>query len=588
MAEQERTEIKSIDWREVFDFPHLFRTFRLAIHPSKLIIALGAIILCYLAGGFLDIVWGPQVYHKEIDHFVASPNLSSFRQQARERRYSAYRDRYHLIRDYDIEEDRKDAKKVARRPAKSAPLLYEAAYKEYEKNLTAAENDYKKNLKIAEDTEEAEEESDEEPGAEAVSMTAEKARESYLAAIALAETQLLREYQAVEQAVGRPIWESFSSYMSQKFNAGIRSILTAKFAGGVLSPAAESQKGVVAHLRDALLAVFWLIVCCPVNFIIMVVLLLIIWAVAGGAICRIAALQAARDEKIALKQALKFSGGKFLSFLFAPIIPLAILFVISIFLWLGGLVGAIPYVGEILVGLLFFLTIMAGFVMTLILLGCIGGFNMMYPTIAVEGSDSFDAISRSFSYVYSRPWRTGFYTLVLAVYGAACYLFVRFFAYLLLQIIHVTVDTGMSFFGLIDGSRPGMTKLAAMWQSPMFTDLTRPILYSRLSGTEAVAAFIINLWVLLIVGMVLAFIISFYFSGHTVMYYLLRRKVDATDMEDVFVEEEEEPLLPEQPAEEEGAEEKEEEKSEEAEQGPEEKEGEEEKSKDEEKEEKKD
>ena len=41
--------------------------------------------------------------------------------------------------------------------------------------------------------------------------------------------------------------------------------------------------------------------------------------------------------------------------------------------------------------------------MTLILLGLTGGFNLMYPTIAVEGSDSFDAISRSFSYVYARP-----------------------------------------------------------------------------------------------------------------------------------------------------------------------------------------
>ena len=53
----------------------------------------------------------------------------------------------------------------------------------------------------------------------------------------------------------------------------------------------------------------------------------------------------------------------------------------------------------------------AGFVMTITLFGTIGGFNLMYPTIAVEGSDSFDAITRSFSYVYARPWRMLFYTL---------------------------------------------------------------------------------------------------------------------------------------------------------------------------------
>ena len=38
--------------------------------------------------------------------------------------------------------------------------------------------------------------------------------------------------------------------------------------------------------------------------------------------------------------------------------------------------------------------------------GTVGGFGLMYPTVAVEGSDSFDAISRSFSYVFARPWRS--------------------------------------------------------------------------------------------------------------------------------------------------------------------------------------
>ena len=63
--------------------------------------------------------------------------------------------------------------------------------------------------------------------------------------------------------------------------------------------------------------------------------------------------------------------------------------------------------------------------MTLVALGTAGGFNLMYPTIAVEGSDSFDAISRSFSYIYARPWRMIWYTMVAIVYGALTFLFVR-------------------------------------------------------------------------------------------------------------------------------------------------------------------
>mgnify|MGYP006158310279 CR=1 FL=1 len=49
------------------------------------------------------------------------------------------------------------------------------------------------------------------------------------------------------------------------------------------------------------------------------------FAVFGGAISRIAAVQVARDEKISVRQALRFSLNKLLSFVFAPVIPLIIL-----------------------------------------------------------------------------------------------------------------------------------------------------------------------------------------------------------------------------------------------------------------------
>ena len=42
MADEAAT-VRSIDWRELFPFTNLFRAFRVAIHPSKLIIALVAL-----------------------------------------------------------------------------------------------------------------------------------------------------------------------------------------------------------------------------------------------------------------------------------------------------------------------------------------------------------------------------------------------------------------------------------------------------------------------------------------------------------------------------------------------------------------
>src|SRR4051794_19804367 len=49
--------IRGIDWKATFPFVSLFRGFRVAIHPSKLILALIALLLIFLGGKFLDACW---------------------------------------------------------------------------------------------------------------------------------------------------------------------------------------------------------------------------------------------------------------------------------------------------------------------------------------------------------------------------------------------------------------------------------------------------------------------------------------------------------------------------------------------------
>ena len=123
---------------------------------------------------------------------------------------------------------------------------------------------------------------------------------------------------------------------------------------------------------------------------------------------------------------MRFSTGKFVSFLSAPLIPAAVVGVIVLataaVMLLLSLVGKVPYLGwvtDVGTGLVFAVALLGGFVMALTLLGLVGGVSLMYPTIAAEGTDSFDAISRSFSYLFARPWRLLFYALVGLAYGAA-------------------------------------------------------------------------------------------------------------------------------------------------------------------------
>jgi hypothetical protein len=290
---------------------------------------------------------------------------------------------------------------------------------------------------------------------------------------------------------------------------------------------------------------WWMVTTFKWYSLIYVVVSLAIWAVLGGAICRIAALHAAREEKISLVSAVKFGTSKFMSFFAAPLLPLAIIVFIGLVVALVAFVAAlVPYAGEWFVGIFFLLALIAGAVMAFLTIGLVGGAPLMWPTIAVEGSDSFDAISRSFSYIFNRPFRYGLYWLAAAIHGTICYFFVRLFAFLTLRGTHTWAGWGMRL-----SARPeyadGAGKLHVMWAPPTFDTFHGPMQTEAMSASESAAAWVLALWVYLVIGLVLAFVICYFFSAATNIYMLLRRKVDATDLDDVYVEELEEQPEPE-------------------------------------------
>ena len=79
-----------------------------------------------------------------------------------------------------------------------------------------------------------------------------------------------------------------------------------------------------------------------VYFVLFGILFLIVWAIFGGAIARIAAVHVAREEKLSIRHALRFSSGKFLSFVFAPVIPLVIILFVGLVVAFGGLLVNLP------------------------------------------------------------------------------------------------------------------------------------------------------------------------------------------------------------------------------------------------------
>jgi hypothetical protein len=303
----------------------------------------------------------------------------------------------------------------------------------------------------------------------------------------------------------------------------------ATFQASVDSVFALDIPGVVKNVACYFKAAEWALRHHFIYCIIFFVIYLAVISIAGGAICRIAALQFARGEKPGLTEALRFSTKRFTSFFLAPLTPIGIIIVPVVFIFILGLMGNIPRVGELIIGISIPLALISGALITVVLIGMFAGFNLMYPAVAYDGSDCFDSISRSFSYVYTKPWRMGFYTTIAAVYGAISYTFVRFFAFILLLATHLLLELGV----WVENSEK-VCKFTAIWPKPTFMKLISYKDVVATNWTESVAAFLIYLFLLAVVGLVVSFIISFYFSANTIIYSLMRYKVDNTAFEDIY------------------------------------------------------
>jgi hypothetical protein len=326
--------------------------------------------------------------------------------------------------------------------------------------------------------------------------------------------EYIKDYR--EKSRGTGVFSTLWHFTAATFQASVDSVFDLKI------------KGVGKNIKDYFKAAGWALRHHFLYCIIFFIIYLCVISIAGGAICRIAALQFARGEKPGLTEALRFSTQRFTSFFLAPLTPLGIIIVPVVFIFILGLIGNIPWAGELIIGISMPLALIAGALITVVLIGMFAGFNLMFPAIAYDGSDCFDSISRSFSYVYAKPWRMGFYTTIAAVYGAISYTFVRLFAFILLFATHLFLELGI-WVKIED-----VSKLTAIWPKPALTKLIDYSDITTTNWTESVAAFLVYLFLLAVLGLVVSFIISFYFSANTIIYSLMRYKVDNTALEDMY------------------------------------------------------
>ena len=600
----EQQELRKIDWAQTFGFTYIFKSFKMAVHPSKIALCLMAIVVVFLVGWTMDQFWsasGQYVREGEIyahfsqpkSHFNAAKerwlksrldNAAGMMIQAEEQYQYLESYKAKLPRGYlkdaflDVLADRN--KEVLPAEPKMEQLKEDYNYEELlGKVIDRLDDETEERIVpiLAEAKQKALEDIGEFVAEEETEGKATQARlETQLAdhmglamqAITKRKLEVVRE---VQQIRGAKIFASLLEYERRCINNSLWAVRHGNIFGGttdyrnkraakaitpmtatvsqipeVTTPlSAGDRPGFFYWCLLAFHGIVWL--ACEHWIYATIFLLVSLAAVAffGGAVHRVSALHFTREEKISITQAMRFSYSKFLSYFTAPLIPLAVILGVGVtILTVGGLIGSIPGFGSIFMGLFFFVALAFGLIIAFLLIGLVAGAPLMYPTIAVEGSDSFDAISRSFSYVFARPWRSALYGLVALIYGTVTYLFVRLFVCVAMMATHLFVSWGVIGGG--ERLHVDADKLDIMWPAPTYDSLTGPAGWESMGTGTALGAWLMGVWVFLLAATVLAYLLSFSACSTTVIYCLLRRKVDATDLDDVYVEDLQGEAAPEQ------------------------------------------
>ncbi len=283
-----------------------------------------------------------------------------------------------------------------------------------------------------------------------------------------------------------------------------------------------------------------------------------VWAFFGGVITRLAAVQLSAKERSTLMQAVKFVTSRYLSYILSPIVPLGVIAAIVIGLFLYGLIALIPIVGDLVFyGLLFPVILLGGIAMAFVVLG-LAGYPLMYCTISSEGSDTFDAVSRSYNYVFQAPWTYIWYSFCALLYGAAISFVVIFVGCLTVVMGKWAVGSAAGVT-TVESRRPdflfiyapeslGWKELMlkgsplAVKQDPVTNKISdvsersakeyRDSMYWWNYAGAGMASF----WMVFVFLLMIGFSYSYFWTAYTMVYLQLRKKLDDVEVDDVYVD----------------------------------------------------
>jgi len=291
-------------------------------------------------------------------------------------------------------------------------------------------------------------------------------------------------------------------------------------------------------------------------FLLMVVWTLAVWSLFGGAITRMAAVEIARREKVGMVDAVKFAYRRWVSYFSAPVFPLIFVAFLVLLMILFGIFHLVPGLGELVNGALWILALILGLLMAIVLIGLVG-WPMMSATVSAEGTDSWEAVSRSYSYIFQAPWHYLWYAILAVLYGAVLVFFVGLVGSMTVYLSRWAF--AQVPFSEMENREPSFlfvySPTSFGWRSLLLTgghaDNERLVnngvinqsaydnYVQSMHWNNYLGAYLVSFWIYLFFLMIVGFGYSYFWVASTITYFLMRKKVDDAELDEVYLEEEE-------------------------------------------------
>lgn len=247
---------------------------------------------------------------------------------------------------------------------------------------------------------------------------------------------------------------------------------------------------------------------------------LLVWSLLGGTMSRMAVVQFAREQRLEIPAALPFARRHVIDQMSAALAPLLVVFLIALPLILLGLLMRMGF-GALMGGVLWLVVILVSLVIAVILFGLLFSWPLMWAAISADNSDAFDAVSRGYSYAFGRPLRYLGYVLFAALVGILGWLVVWLISELVVSVSFWSVSLGAGqarmdeFVSLVNGSREAREG----------------------RGIIGWGAACTGFWIAAVRAVASGYSYAFFWCAMAGIYLLLRLDVDATEMDEIYSEE---------------------------------------------------